>query len=112
MFYRRFAAALAFLCLFPTVAIAESGIASFYGGQHHGRRTASGEVYNQNGTTCAHRTARFNTRLRVTHGGRSIVCRVADRGPFIRGRIVDLSVNHARALGLNGIGRVQVAVAQ
>jgi rare lipoprotein A len=91
-------------------ARAESGIASFYGGKHHGGPTASGERYNQNAMTCAHRTARFGTRLTVTYRGRSIECRVNDRGPFIRGRIIDVSTSAARALGMIDAGLVKVVV--
>jgi rare lipoprotein A len=91
-------------------ARAESGIASFYGGKHHGGPTASGERYNQNSMTCAHRTARFGTRLTVTYRGRSIECRVNDRGPFIRGRIVDVSTSAARALGMIDAGLVRVVI--
>lgn len=89
---------------------AESGIASFYGGSHHGGPTASGERYNQNAMTCAHRTARFGTKLTVTYRGRSIACRVNDRGPFVRGRIIDVSMAAARELGMIGAGLVRVVV--
>jgi len=99
------------LCLLGSVgARAESGIASFYGGKHHGGPTASGERYDQNAMTCAHRTARFGTRLNVTYRGRSIECRVNDRGPFVRGRIVDVSTAAARALGMIDAGLVKVVV--
>jgi rare lipoprotein A len=91
-------------------ARAESGIASFYGGKHHGGPTASGERYNQNAMTCAHRTARFGTKLTVTYRGRSIECRVNDRGPFVRGRIIDISTSAARALGIIDVGLVKVVV--
>ena len=91
-------------------ARAESGIASFYGGKHHGGPTASGERYNQNAMTCAHRTARFGTKLTVNYRGRSIECRVNDRGPFIRGRIVDVSIAAARALGMIDVGLVKVVI--
>ena len=91
-------------------ARAESGIASFYGGKHHGGPTASGERYNQNAMTCAHRTARFGTKLTVTYRGRSIECRVNDRGPFVRGRVVDVSMAAARELGMIDAGLVKVVV--
>ena len=91
-------------------ARAESGIASYYGGKHHGRLTANGERFNQNAMTCAHRTRPFGTVLTVTYRGRSIQCRVNDRGPFIRGRIVDVSVEGARRLGLIGAGVGPVTV--
>jgi rare lipoprotein A len=88
-----------------------SGMASFYGNES-GRKTASGERFNQNAMTCAHRSLPFGTKLRVTHGGRSVVVTVNDRGPFIRGRVLDLSTGAARAIGLTGagVGRVTAEV--
>ncbi|MEM9771903.1 MAG: septal ring lytic transglycosylase RlpA family protein [Cyanobacteria bacterium P01_D01_bin.73] len=90
------------------------GIASWYGGYFHGRRTASGERYNQNAMTAAHRHLPFGTRVRVVNlsNGRSTIVRINDRGPFIRGRIIDLSSAAAGQIGLRsmGIGRVRVEV--
>jgi rare lipoprotein A len=86
-----------------------SGVASFYGNES-GSRTASGERFNQNAMTCAHRSLPFGTKLRVSHGDRSVVVTVNDRGPFIRGRVLDLSKGAARVLGLAGIGRVTAEV--
>jgi rare lipoprotein A len=80
-----------------------SGIASFYGNES-GSKTASGARFNQNAMTAAHRSLPFGTRLRVTHGGRSVVVTINDRGPFIRGRVLDLSTGAARAVGLTGAG--------
>jgi rare lipoprotein A len=80
-----------------------SGMASFYGNES-GSRTASGQRFNQNAMTCAHRSLPFGTRLRVTHGGRSVVVTVNDRGPFVRGRVLDLSTAAARAVGITGSG--------
>jgi rare lipoprotein A len=82
-----------------TSAQAESGLASYYGG--HGRH---GEM------TCAHRTRPLGSMVTVTHGGRSIQCRVNDRGPFIRGRIIDVSLSAARALGMMDAGVVRVSL--
>jgi rare lipoprotein A len=88
------------------------GLASFYSRKLQGRRTANGERYDGRALTAAHRTARFGTRLRVTElaGGRSVVVRVNDRGPFVRGRVVDLSLAAARALGMVHRGVAQVRV--
>src|SRR5689334_1967020 len=88
-----------------------SGVASYYGNES-GSRTASGQRFNQNAMTCAHRSLPFGTKLRVTHGGRSVVVTVNDRGPFIRGRVLDLSTGAARAIGLTsaGVGRVTAEV--
>ena len=84
-----------------SIAHAESGLASYYG---YGKAGRGGEL------TCAHRTRPFGTVLRVSYSGRTIQCRVNDRGPFIRGRIVDLSVPAARALGMMSAGVVRVSV--
>jgi rare lipoprotein A len=86
-----------------------SGIASYYGSES-GTRTASGQRFNQNAMTAAHRTLPFGTRLRVTHGERSVIVTINDRGPFIRGRVLDLSKGAARAIGLPGVGRVVAEV--
>lgn len=85
-----------------------AGIASFYGNES-GTRTASGARFDENAMTCAHRSLPFGTRLRVTFRGRSVVCTVNDRGPFIRGRVLDLSKGAARAIGLIGSGIGHVA---
>jgi rare lipoprotein A len=88
-----------------------SGMASFYGNES-GSKTASGQRFNQEAMTAAHRTLPFGTKLRVTHGGRSVVVTVNDRGPFVRGRVLDLSTGAARAIGLTGagVGRVVAEV--
>jgi rare lipoprotein A len=88
-----------------------SGMASFYGNES-GSRTASGQRFNQEAMTAAHRTLPFGTKLRVTHGGRSVVVTINDRGPFVRGRVLDLSTGAARAIGLTGagVGRVVAEV--
>ena len=88
-----------------------SGMASFYGNES-GSRTASGQRFNQNAMTAAHRSLPFGTRLRVTHGGQSVVVTINDRGPFVRGRVLDLSTGAARAIGLTGagVGRVVAEV--
>ena len=88
-----------------------SGMASYYGNES-GSRTASGARFNQNAMTCAHRSLPFGTKLRVTRGGQSVVVTVNDRGPFIKGRVLDLSTGAARAIGLTGagVGRVTAEV--
>lgn len=88
-----------------------SGMASFYGNES-GSKTASGQRFNQNAMTAAHRSLPFGTKLRVTHGGASVVVTINDRGPFIRGRVLDLSKGAARAIGLTsrGVGRVVAEV--
>jgi peptidoglycan lytic transglycosylase len=88
-----------------------SGMASFYGNES-GSQTASGQRFNQNAMTCAHRSLPFGTKLRVTHGGQSVVVTVNDRGPFVHGRVLDLSTAAARAVGLTsaGVGHVTAEV--
>lgn len=92
----------------------ETGIASWYGPNFHGKQTANGETYNQNDMTAAHRTLPMPSAVRVTNleNGRSIVLRINDRGPFARGRIIDVSRRGAQLLGFekNGVAKVRVDV--
>lgn len=88
---------------------ASADVASYYGFES-GKKTANGERFNPLGMTAAHRTLPFGTRLRVTYRGQSVVVRVNDRGPFIKGRTIDLSLGAARAIGLTsaGVGHVTI----
>jgi rare lipoprotein A len=88
------------------------GIASWYGRDFHGRRTANGEVYDMNGISAAHPTLPMPSYARVTNleNGRSMIVRVNDRGPYTRGRVIDLSIGAARALGTYGGGLARVRV--
>jgi rare lipoprotein A len=86
-----------------------SGVASFYGNES-GSQTASGQRFNENAMTCAHRSLPFGTKLRVTHGDHSVVVTVNDRGPFVHGRVLDLSTAAAHALGIEGLGQVTAEV--
>lgn len=88
-------------------AVAE--IASYYG-MESGPRTASGERFDPNAMTAAHRSLPFGTLVRVTYRGRSVVVRINDRGPFVRGRDIDLSQGAARRIGLPGVGPVTIDV--
>ncbi len=90
----------------------EEGIASWYGKPFHGRTTANGEKYNMYAMTAAHKTLPFNTTLRVTniYTGRSIHVRINDRGPFIRGRVIDLSYTAASQLGIVKAGTARVRI--
>jgi len=91
-----------------------SGVASYYGSRFHGRRTANGERFNMHAMTAAHKTLRFGTKVRVTNArnGKSVTVRINDRGPFIRGRTIDLSRAAARKIGIisRGHGRVKLEV--
>lgn len=93
-----------------------TGVASWYGDKYHGRLTANGETYNQFKLTAAHRTLPFNTLLKVTNlkNGKSVLVRVNDRGPFIRGRILDLSYAAAREIDMveDGIQKVNIKIMQ
>jgi rare lipoprotein A len=88
---------LSLLTLTLSTAHAQSGLASYYGGRGHGM-------------TCAHRTKPMGSVVTVRHGGRSIQCVVNDRGPFVHGRIIDVSMSAARALGMMNAGVVSVEV--
>jgi rare lipoprotein A len=92
----------------------EVGLASWYGPPYHNRRGSNGEIYNMNALTAAHRTLPLGTRVRVTNlkTGHSIVVRITDRGPFIRGRIVDLSLAAAKAVDVRrpGVAKVKLEV--
>ncbi len=90
----------------------ETGIASWYGKKFHGRMTSNGEIYDMHGRTAAHKTLPMHTRLLVKNleNGKEVVTRVNDRGPFVKGRIIDLSYTLAKDLGIDrqGTGRVRI----
>lgn len=90
----------------------DAGVASWYGERFHGRRTASGEAFNMNEFTAAHKTLPFGTQVRVRNldNGQEVVVRINDRGPFTRGRVIDLSRAAASAIGLIQTGTARVAV--
>ncbi|HZE89624.1 MAG TPA: septal ring lytic transglycosylase RlpA family protein, partial [Verrucomicrobiae bacterium] len=90
----------------------ETGYASWYGPDYHGNQTASGERYNMFDLTAAHRTWPFGTRVRVQNleNGKSVVVRINDRGPFVRGRILDLSYRAAREIECSRDGSAKVRI--
>lgn len=90
----------------------QKGLASWYGKEFHGRRTASGDIYDMYKYTAAHGTLPFGTLVRVTNlgNGRSVVVKINDRGPFIRKRIIDLSYAAAKKIGMIEQGVVQVEI--
>ncbi len=96
----------------PQIAQSFSGKASWYGGKFHGRRTASGEIFNQNALTAAHRYLPFGTRVKVTNvnNGRSVIVKINDRGPFVKGRVIELSAAAARSIGLINVGVAPVQI--
>ena len=101
---------LASVTAIPMIASAESGIASVY--SYDGRRSASGEKASSSGLTAAHRSLPFGTMVRVTNDatGRSVVVRINDRGPFVTGRVIDLTPAAAQALGFSGLAHVTLDV--
>lgn len=105
-------AAMALALSLPAPARAETCIASQYGvgDGYHGRLTASGERFNTHALTAAHRTRAFGSMVTVTNqaNGRSVTVRINDRGPFVRGRCIDLSRAAATAIGMGGTARVDV----
>jgi rare lipoprotein A len=101
-------AVLAALILCASFSITHAETASWYGRESGGPKTASGERFDPNAMTAAHRTLPFGTHVRVCRGIRCVVVRINDRGPFIRGRDFDLSLGAARAIGLPGVGKVSI----
>lgn len=101
--------------LFVAMPEANATIASWYdcakpGECSKSKRTANGEKFNPNALTAAHKTLPFGTKVRITYKGRSVVVRINDRGPFIKGRHIDLSRAAARKIGCHGVCKVQIAV--
>lgn len=94
----------------PAPLMTQTGIASYYGERYQGRRTASGEFFDMNKLTAAHRSLPFGTAVRVTNltNHRSVVVRINDRGPYVGDRIIDLSLEAARQLDMTTAGIVQV----
>lgn len=105
------AVAAAVLLYSATADAAVVGMASYY---KSGKRCANGELFNPHGLTAAHRNLKFGTKLRVTNvrTGKSVVVRVNDRGPFIRGRVIDLSLGAAKVIGLtkSGVAKISYSV--
>lgn len=114
---RRLAVILSGLFILATsmgmdVKVANAGTvwASWYGPGFHGRKTASGKKFNQHAMTAAHKKLPFGTKVRVTYKGRSVIVTINDRGPFTKGRTLDLSMAAARKLGCKGVCKVDMRV--
>jgi peptidoglycan lytic transglycosylase len=107
---------LVLVTLSPAFAAAQDGLASWYGGKFHGRLTSSGEVFNTNELTAAHRTLPFGTVVKVTNldNGKSVLVKINDRGPFVGGRIIDLSRAAAVQLGMidSGVAHVSLHIVE
>jgi rare lipoprotein A len=113
------AGVLTILAFTPLNSVASSdrnhslqGTASYYGGKFHGRKTASGERFNQEGLTAAHKTLPLGTKVRVTNlrNGETVNVKINDRGPYHSGRMIDLSKGAAREIGMLGAGTAKVKV--
>src|SRR5262249_10810126 len=94
----------------PRIGATETGLASWYGHPYHGRRAANGEIYDMEQLTAAHRTLPFDARVRVLNlaNSKTVEVRITDRGPFVDGRIIDLSHAAARAIDMIGPGTAMV----
>jgi rare lipoprotein A len=106
---------LAAVFLFAATLPSHATIASWYdcakpGECSKSKRTANGEKFNPNALTAAHRSLPFGTKVRVTHKGKSVIVRINDRGPFIKGRQIDLSRAAARKIGCKGVCKVKMVV--
>lgn len=108
------AALAATVLSFSSVAYAQCGGASWYGPGFNGKKAASGETFNENAMTAAHRSLPFGTKVRVTdqRTGRAIEVTINDRGPFVGKRIIDLSKAAANELGFRGRGTTSVCISQ
>lgn len=114
------AAVLAFASAGSTVAMTDTAVAasaggghaSYYGKRFHGRTTANGEKFNMNAMTAAHKTLPFGTKVKVTNrnNGKSVVVRINDRGPYIGGRVIDLSRGAAAKIGMLNSGTANVSI--
>lgn len=99
---------LALFCVYALVTWQKT--ASWYGPGFHGRKTANGEIFDMYKITAAHKTLPFGTRVRITYKGKSIIVRINDRGPYIKGRDIDLSYAAAKELGMLEEGVVKVRI--
>lgn len=111
---RRYAIVLTMLLLTPSGGLfaGQTGIASWYGKAHQGKKTASGVKFNMNGFTAAHKSLPFGTKVKVTNleNRKIVVVTITDRGPFVKGRIIDLSHAAAKQLDIAGVGKVKLEV--
>jgi rare lipoprotein A len=92
----------------------QQGLASFYGREFHGRKTANGETFDMEAMTAAHRTLPFGTMVRVTNlrTSQSVTVKINDRGPFVEGRLIDLSQGAAKKIGIGGVEPVRLEIIQ
>ena len=98
----------------PWPLAVQQGLASYYGREFHGRKTANGETFDMEAMTAAHRTLPFGTMVRVTNirTSQSVTVKINDRGPFVEGRLIDLSQGAARKIGIDGVEPVRLEIIQ
>ncbi|MBI4727623.1 septal ring lytic transglycosylase RlpA family protein [candidate division TA06 bacterium] len=98
----------------PGPLAVQQGLASYYGQEFHGRKTANGEIFDMQAMTAAHRTLPFGTTVKVTNlkNEQSVTVRINDRGPFVEGRIIDLSQGAAKKIGIDGVEPVRLEIIQ
>ena len=98
----------------PWPLAVQQGLASYYGQEFHGRKTASGEIFDMQALTAAHRTLPFGTMVKVTNlkNSQSVIVKINDRGPFVEGRMIDLSQGAARKIGIDGVEQVRLEIIQ
>ncbi|MDO9390316.1 MAG: septal ring lytic transglycosylase RlpA family protein [bacterium] len=98
----------------PWPLTVQQGLASYYGREFHGRKTANGETFDMEAMTAAHRTLPFGTMVRVTNlrTSQSVTVKINDRGPFVEGRLIDLSQGAARKIGIDGVEPVRLEIIQ
>jgi rare lipoprotein A len=96
----------------PWPLAVQQGLASFYGQEFHGRKTASGEIFDMQALTAAHRTLPFGTMVKVTNlkNNLSVTVKINDRGPFVEGRLIDLSQAAAKKIGIEGVEQVRLEI--
>ena len=98
----------------PGPLAVQQGLASYYGREFHGRKTANGEIFDMEAMTAAHRTLPFGTMVKVTNlkNDQSVTVRINDRGPFVEGRLIDLSQGAAKKIGIDGVEQVRLEIIQ
>lgn len=103
---------LTLIFLISETAFSQTGTASWYGPGFHGRKTASGQIFNTHAYTAAHKSIRFGKKVRVTNlnNKRSVLVLINDRGPFVKGRVIDLSKAAKNAIGMGGTAPVSLEV--
>lgn len=98
--------------VFSGNSFSQTGNASYYGPGFHGKKTASGQIFNMYGLTAAHKSLKFGTKARITNlkNKKSVIVLINDRGPYVKGRVIDLSVGAKRAIGMSNITKVSIEI--